>query len=132
MNKPQLTQDHKDNRIIVGLDWDGTVTTNPDAFFKIAKIFKEAGYGLYIVTMRYRSECHNIPDHWINLVDGLICTSRRAKKEVTEEQGVHVHIWIDDNPAAVYLCAQQVFGSSSPEGFVVTPSHREDIADIRE
>lgn len=128
MNNPDRHVIQQLSKINIGLDWDGTVTTNPEVFFQIATLFKNHGYGLYIVTMRYPSECANIPEKWFKLVDKIICTCRQAKQEVTEELGIRIHIWIDDNPKAVFHNALVAFGSSTHEGDVITPTHlNEDI-----
>jgi hydroxymethylpyrimidine pyrophosphatase-like HAD family hydrolase len=42
--------------MIVGLDWDGTVTSAPSLFLSFAETAKEQGHKVYIVTMRYPSE----------------------------------------------------------------------------
>ena len=107
----------------VGLDYDGTVTADPEAFKAIVAIFRASGHKVYIVTMRYESECVGIREEWTHLVDGIIPTGREAKRAVTWAQGVNIHVWIDDNPQAVHFCAKDIWGIVSPEGTIVNMNH---------
>lgn len=107
----------------LGLDFDGTVTADPETFKKIVKIFRDAGHKVYIVTMRYDSECNDIRKDWSDLVDGIIPTGRSAKRAVTWEQDVNIHVWIDDNPQAVHMDAKDIWGTVSPEGTIVNVNH---------
>lgn len=112
--------------LIFGFDYDGCITNEQDAFFNFAKELKAKGHQVYIVTMRYPSECIDIPKRWIDLIDGLYPTSRKAKKPFMEKRGIDIHIWIDDNPNAVYLDASQIWPSPSPEGTVVDVDHSKE------
>lgn len=49
----------------------------------------------------------------------VVATGRKAKKPFCEQEGIIIDIWIDDNPEAVIMDAEQVFGSASPEGEVI-------------
>lgn len=102
----------------IGLDWDGTVTRAPDIFLAFAKMMQARGHKVYIVTMRYRSECADILSHseWMNTIEKLVTTDRQAKALVMSKMGVKIDIWIDDNPQAVFMRAREIWGSESPEG----------------
>jgi hypothetical protein len=45
----------------IGLDWDGTVTTDPVTWAKVAQTLTAAGFQVHIVTMRFQSEVDRDP-----------------------------------------------------------------------
>ena len=107
----------------IGLDYDGTITNAPDVFFAFAKSMKDAGHKVYIVTMRYPSECGDIPEKWYKITEGIVPTSRQAKDRHMKALGITIHIWVDDNPKAVHMSATEIWGQASPEGAIVDPMH---------
>lgn len=110
--------------MIIGLDWDGTVTNAPGLFLNFAETAKSQGHKVYIVTMRYPSEDLGLDDAWHNAIEGVVYTSREAKLPTFKAvYGFVPHVWIDDNPRAVNESAAQVFGWTSPEGKVIDPKH---------
>ncbi|MDD2819130.1 MAG: hypothetical protein PHN51_10125 [Candidatus Nanopelagicales bacterium] len=113
------------NRITIGLDYDGTVTSDPEGFALIAKLLSSRGHRVVVVTMRYRSECLNDPAFmlFVQNVDMWVATGREAKRPFCESVGVTVHVWIDDNPAAVDKSATEIWGSASKEGDLVIETH---------
>ena len=111
--------------LAIGLDYDGTVTEDPDLFTQLVKTIREAGHRVYIVTMRYMSECTSDPEFMriAEHVDGFFATGRQAKKPYVLNHGVQIHIWIDDNPDAVHKSATEIWGTPSPEGTIVIEKH---------
>lgn len=110
--------------MIIGLDYDGTITADPDAFYHIAWALKNAGHRVFIVTMRYPSEAIVLPMSWSGCIEDIVYTSREAKLPTFKTRyGFTPHVWIDDNPRAVNESATQVFGWTSPEGQVIDPKH---------
>ena len=109
-----------------GLDFDGVVTEDSYLFASFVKVAKTLGHKVYIVTMRFPSECIHDPlmQRWLTFVDGIIPTSRQAKRKACEDVGILINVWIDDNPEAVYMNAMQIWGSSSEEGLVVIEEHK--------
>ncbi len=107
----------------IGLDYDGTITSAPEIFLALAKSFKAAGHKVYIITMRYPSECEDIPDIWYEVTEGVYATSRTAKEAAMKVHDITIDIWIDDNPRAVNESAMQIWGKSSPEGVTVSGVH---------
>lgn len=110
---------------VVSLDFDGTATTDPELYKRMVAAYRERGHKVYIVTMRYPSETtvkeangRSVQQEWGPLVDGIIATCRKAKKPFVAAMGIKIDIWIDDNPNAVYMDANQIFGAISPEGLV--------------
>ena len=101
----------------IGLDFDGTITSEPTGFSVFVNHMRlVAKHKVYIVTMRYPQECLDIPQVFLNAVTGLYPTSRQAKNEFMLKQDIAIDVWIDDNPKAIYMNAQQAFGHVSPPG----------------
>lgn len=109
----------------IGLDYDGTVTSDYYAFVKLVELFRNRGHKVYIVTMRYESECRQDANFMrlTEMADGWCPTGRMAKRKYCEQQGLKIHIWIDDNPIAVEKDAIDIWGTVSPEGSVVIEEH---------
>lgn len=116
--------------LVFGLDWDGTAAEAQDIFLQFCKNVRAQGNKVYIVTMRYESEGVDIPQEFIDNVDGIYFTGkdgeRYAKGPYMESKGIKVHIWIDDNPRAINETATQIWGTCSPEGHVVSVNHSEE------
>ena len=106
-----------------GLDYDGTITGAPNTFDKVINVLRADGHKVYITTMRYPSECKEIEVLFGNCVDGIIPTSRMSKEKVVERIGIKIDIWIDDNPKAVHMSADEIWGKASPEGQIVIEDH---------
>jgi hypothetical protein len=109
------------------LDFDGVVTEDSNLFANFVNVARGAGHKVYIVTMRYPSECMHdrLMWRWVHGVDGIIPTSRKAKRKACEDLGIKIDVWIDDNPEAVAKDAMDIWGSSSAEGQVVIEKHKE-------
>lgn len=113
------------NIVNIGLDYDGTVTSDYDAFVQLVNLFRSRGHSVYLVTMRYGSECQRDPlfMNLSRLTNGHLATGRMAKKKFCEDQGLRIDIWIDDNPIAVEKDAKEIWGQASPEGTIVIEQH---------
>lgn len=113
----------------IGLDYDGTVTSDYMGFVAFVRMMRQRGHEVYITTMRYISECKNDLEFCVfaKNVDGVIATGREAKKEYCLKYGITIDVWVDDNPRAVEESAKQVWGTSSPEGTVVIEDHATGI-----
>lgn len=109
--------------MIIGLDFDGTVTEDEDIFKIIIKLLRCSGHKVYIVTMRYPSECVCIKQEWGSLVDGIIPTSRLAKLPAVTAAGIKIDVWMDDNPRAINESAADIWGTPSDEGTVIIVNH---------
>ena len=111
----------------IALDFDGTTSTDQEAWKKFVKAFRERGHKVFIVTMRYDSELDDVRScglsvrqEWSHLVDGIITTGRKAKRRYCIDiAGINPDIWIDDRPMAIYQDAEVVFGGMSPPGMCV-------------
>lgn len=116
---------HPRRNINIALDFDGTVTSDYYGFTAMAEMLRERGHKVYLVTMRYRSECVRDKTFMdlVEKVDGFIHTDRQSKKPYCEANGIKIHVWIDDNPEAVNKSAVQIWGTASPEGSIVIEEH---------
>lgn len=105
----------------IGLDYDGTVTSDYVGFVSLVRMMRRRGHEVYITTTRYISECKSDREFCVfaKNVDGVIATGREAKKEYCLKYGITIDVWIDDNPRAVEESAKQIWGTTSPEGTVV-------------
>lgn len=106
----------------IGLDFDGVCTHDPHLFKLFANATHTLGHKVYLVTMRYPSECGDLLE-MENYVEGVHATSRRAKAPYMEAQGITIHIWIDDNPRAINEHATAIWPDPAPEGCPVIPEH---------
>lgn len=112
----------------IALDYDGTYTNDPDLWLAFVDDAVEKGHQVTVVTMRYPSEATSLDPRLMRLLNTqgplvrrLVCTSRAAKQPYCQVEGLQIHVWIDDNPKAIHMSAQEVWGSVSPEGQVVDP-----------
>lgn len=105
----------------IGLDWDGTVTTDPNTWVKVVQTLNAAEFRVHIVTMRFQSEVDRDPmmQRFRPFVVDIHATGRHAKEAFMEAKNIPIHIWIDDNPRAIYMSAMQIWGTSTPEGHVI-------------
>lgn len=79
----------------VAVDYDDTFTSCPKTWTRVINVLREAGANVFCVTFRK-------PEHQITDFPGHVYyTAGRPKWEFMHEQGVHVHVWIDDWPALI-------------------------------
>lgn len=111
----------------IALDYDGTFTSDPALWLMFVLNCIERKHSVYIVTMRYPSECDgskgSIDERLRSLSVPIVCTARQAKKDFCHKLGINIHIWIDDHPEAVHLDAMQIWKDSATEGNVVVPDY---------
>ena len=86
--------------MIFALDFDGTYTADPELWDQWVRLCRRRGHRVYVVTMRYPSEA--VPDELAELVDRVIYTGRRAKKQLLDSRGILIDIWIDDRPEFLF------------------------------
>lgn len=85
--------------MIFALDYDNTFSRNPRFWETFIEEAFGYGYSVYIVTSRGEDtpiEHHDYlkDEHKVH----TIYCNYRAKKLVTEQLGIKIDIWIDDNP----------------------------------
>ena len=61
-------------------DYDGCANADVPTFIDVISTLQKAGHKVFIVTMRYPSECRQVIEDFSGLVDGIIPTSRKAKR----------------------------------------------------
>lgn len=108
------------------LDYDDTITAEPLGFLRFCKTMRQLGHKVYIVTMRYPSECKEIYNKWQYDVDGIFPTSRLAKKPWMDAMNIKIDVWIDDSPRAIHESAVEIWGTASPEGLIVNTGYHEE------
>lgn len=86
----------------IALDYDGTVTEDPECWHKFVELFQKDGHDIRIVTfrkydeitsdLRWFADTANIP---------IVCTERTLKQAFCRSIGWEPDIWIDDSPALI-------------------------------
>lgn len=111
----------------IALDYDGTFTAAPNQWLEFIQLMQQAGHTVYIVTMRYVSECDGskgtVDPRLKEMLVPFVCTARTAKQRFCDSLGIRIHIWIDDHPEAVHNDATTIWNQPSPEGSVIVPVH---------
>jgi hypothetical protein len=102
--------------MIVALDFDGTFTEDPEGWSGVIALFKARGHTIYIVTMRHPEVEEAIPNFIKHIVDDIFYTGRLAKRKFMESKGIKIDVWIDDNPEAVSMNAEQIWPTVFPLG----------------
>lgn len=86
--------------LTIALDYDGTVTTDPDLWTDFLRRASARNHRVAIVTMRSPDEPVDNP--LIALAWRVIYTSRQAKQAFVRSRGIRVDIWIDDQPHYIF------------------------------
>ena len=90
-------------KINFALDYDGTFTEDPEFWLDFIDSLRKRGHSVYMVTLRSKEHdldaIHEyIEDHY---KVPIVWCDGRSKREVTEEKGIKINIWIDDMPEAI-------------------------------
>jgi hypothetical protein len=85
----------------ISLDYDDTYTRDKYLWNGFIKLAKASGHNVYCVTMRSNAEGDEVRNQLGPMVDGIIFTARKAKKEACYKLGIHIDVWIDDMPLFV-------------------------------
>lgn len=86
---------------VIAFDFDETISDNPALFLNVMKTFEESGFHVVVVTYR-KSNCY--PEDLDFLLDKgykVYFTGHKAKDEFMREEGIHVDIWVDDEPRTI-------------------------------
>lgn len=81
--------------MIIGLDYDNTYTKNTEFWNRFLHLCVLSGVEVYVTTSR--ADDTPIEIYPEGIVDVIYCRYM-AKKDVTENLGIHIDIWIDDDP----------------------------------
>jgi hypothetical protein len=85
----------------ISLDYDDTYTRDKYLWRSFIVLAKASGHNVYCVTMRSPAEGNDVRNDLSALVNQIIFTSRKAKKEACYKLGIHIDVWIDDMPLFV-------------------------------
>lgn len=90
-----------DIKKVVSIDYDHTFSTDPITWLKVINILRKSNFNVICCTSRYPNESPE--DFDILKKNDVKCyfTSREAKKDFLERQGINVDIWIDDEPYGI-------------------------------
>ena len=87
----------------IALDFDGTFTEDKDLWLDFVDLTKRnRPHRIYMVTLR--SEEHDrdaIHDYLEDYGVEIVWCDGRSKREVVDEKGIHIDIWIDDMPESI-------------------------------
>jgi hypothetical protein len=87
----------------VMLDYDNTVSLNPQMFLQIFDLLKRCGFIPKICTARHEDFDNSDIFLWFDEKDVIFCNGEQ-KKDVLYRHGIkrkEVAFWIDDKPAAI-------------------------------
>lgn len=79
----------------VAIDYDNTITTNPEAWLKVIDVLKEFGADVICISSRFP----NVPIPKLPVATYYACG--QPKWEFAFENGLEVDIWIDDIPSCI-------------------------------
>jgi hypothetical protein len=87
--------DHKVRPIGIAIDYDDTFSSCPETWTKVIEVLRGAGANVFCITMRF-------PNCPVRDFPGTVHYScGQLKWEFAEENGIDVHIWIDDWPRMI-------------------------------
>lgn len=115
----------------IGLDYDGTITADPNGWMEFIRLFQSRGHNVYIVTMR--SPNTPIDPAFANAVHGEVYyTDMKAKRPFMENQGIFINVWIDDGPQFVVGDMEDIPVHSNPHLFFRFDSFGRPVTFTRE
>jgi hypothetical protein len=82
----------------ISLDWDHCYTRDPQAWNDFIDVMQQHGHNIYVVTMRHENAGRLVKEALANKVEGIFFTNCQAKKDFMVERGIHIDVWIDDQP----------------------------------
>lgn len=95
-----------------GLDFDDTFTSAPDLWRSFIEQAENSGHKVYVVTCRRDTEANR--EEVIGEIDGckrsvrvglaphrFLFTGLSAKRWFTEQKGIRIDVWIDDDPKCI-------------------------------
>lgn len=92
--------DDRGDDVIIGLDFDGVITEDPDSFLAIAALLQEAGHVVVCITSRGPLRRQEVIATVGDLMPMIFCGGR-PKELKARQAGYEVDVWIDDNPSSI-------------------------------
>lgn len=88
-----------------GIDFDNTITSDPQLFKHLINSIRMYRHKVYITTYRYGPLTHESNSdikQWEDNVDGIIFTGHCAKRSfLWNEHKLRIDIWMDDTPDSI-------------------------------
>lgn len=78
--------------MLIALDYDGTYTSDPKLWAEFVALAVDNGHEVVCITMRHPHE----PAFIANC--SILYTCGKAKRQAAIDAGLHISIWIDDQP----------------------------------
>ena len=87
----------------VMFDLDGTFSADLQLMRAVARLFKDAGWTLVMITAREDNEDNRMLAEQLKITQlmPILFAGARPKRAVARENGYEVDIWIEDNPIMV-------------------------------
>jgi hypothetical protein len=85
------------------IDFDGTFTTDPEAFRQIVDLLRVRGHTVLFVTQRckqYESDIEKITGP-LSIFSNVVYANGQTKEGATLRAGYSVDVWIEDNVRSV-------------------------------
>ena len=87
--------------MFVAIDFDDTITAHEAGWLKTIQTMKQVGFTVFVVTFRQPS-CDPHELEWLlPHVDKIVFTGQVNKKGFCKKNGIHVDVWIDDEPMSI-------------------------------
>ena len=87
---------------IIAIDYDLTFLADPELFKTFITISRARNWVVIGCTMRYPNEITPNFRKFMEIVDKVHFTSRKAKKAFLENLNIFPDIWIDDRPDWIF------------------------------
>lgn len=85
----------------IAFDFDQTISDDPHLFTSVMGIFEHFGWHVIVVTYRLPHVCPEDLDFLKEKGYKVYFTGHKAKDEFMREEGIHVDIWVDDEPQTI-------------------------------
>lgn len=82
-----------------GLDFDGTVSEDPELFRQFVTLALLRGHFVYVTTARHVSDTEEIEAALPGIE--IIASGGQPKKWAADQAGVSIDVWIDDMPQVI-------------------------------
>lgn len=90
--------------MLIGIDFDGTISADVPTFRQVIQQFLNGGHQIAVVSARNESQASRDEIRSAILQDQIpiILTSHNPKQAWCEFHGIHIDIWIENNPRSIY------------------------------
>ncbi len=114
----------------IGLDYDETITEDPEIWGKIIALFLASNHAVYIVSIRSEKDTtnHEVLDFAEKHHCPAFFTNGNQKKTFMLKKGIAISVWIDDAPELI-PDGQTLFGTTVGclrMGEPINPDHEID------